>query len=117
MLIVGGDPVQPMLGRLVLGLYAAALAGIGLALGGFVRPILAGVVPAALGLAFYLLDILGAALQLPDVILDLSMTQHLGQPMAGIFDSAGIGLCAVLAVGGCRACRNRVRAPGRGALG
>jgi ABC-2 type transport system permease protein len=98
--VAGGDPVNPILGSFVLGLYAAALAGVGLAVGGWIRPVLAAIVPAALGLGFYLLDLLGSVLQLPRVILDLSLPRHLGQPMAGSFDLAGIVLCAVLAIGG-----------------
>jgi ABC-2 type transport system permease protein len=99
-IVAGGDPVNPILGCFVLGLYAAALAGVGLAVGGWFRPVLAAIVPAALGLGFYLLDLLGAVLQLPRVVLDLSLPRHLGQPMAGSFDLAGIVLCGVLAVGG-----------------
>jgi hypothetical protein len=83
-----------------MGLYAAALVGIGLAVGGLVRPGLAGPVAAGLGVTFYLLDTLGVALQLPDPILQLSLSSHLGQPMAGSFDVAGIAACAGLALGG-----------------
>jgi ABC-2 type transport system permease protein len=96
----GGDPLDPVLGALVLGGYTAALLGVGLAAGGLVRPSLAGPVAAGLGLAFYLIDVLGAALQLPDELLQLSLTRHLGQPMAGVFDASGIVACAVLALGG-----------------
>jgi hypothetical protein len=53
-----------------------------------------------LGVTFYLLDTLGAALQLPDVVLDLSLTRHLGQPMAGAYNVAGTAACLVLAFGG-----------------
>jgi len=74
--------------------------GIGLAVGGVVRPTLAAPVALGLGVVFYLLDTLGAALQLPDAILDLSLTKHLGQPMAGVFDVPGTVACAVLALGG-----------------
>jgi hypothetical protein len=40
------------------------------------------------------------ALQLPSQVLDLSLTRHLGQPMAGNFDPIGLVACAVLALGG-----------------
>jgi ABC-type transporter Mla maintaining outer membrane lipid asymmetry ATPase subunit MlaF len=53
-----------------------------------------------LAIAFYLLDSLGAALRLPDAILDLSLPRHLGHPMIGVYDPAGILLCIGLAVGG-----------------
>ncbi len=99
-LLIGDDPLQPALGALVLGAYGGALAGVGLAVGGLVRPGLAGAVALGLGVVFYLLDTLGAALQLPDVILDLSLPSHLGQPMAGVYDVPGTVACLVLAFGG-----------------
>lgn len=98
--IAGGDPWHPVVGSFVLGLYAAALAGIGLAVGGWVRPGLAALVPAAIGLGCYLLDLLGPVLGLPAAILDLSLPRHLGQPMAGSYDVGGIALCLALAIGG-----------------
>jgi putative exporter of polyketide antibiotics len=51
-------------------------------------------------IATFLLDTLGEALDLPDPVLDLSLYRHLGQPMAGAFEPAGIVAAAVLAVGG-----------------
>ena len=97
---VGDDPVQPAVGALVLGAYGAALAGVGIAAGGLVRAGLAAPVAIGLGVTFYLLDTLGAALQLPDAVLDLSLTRHLGQPMAGAVNLPGTVLCLALAVGG-----------------
>lgn len=97
---VGHDPAAPVAGSVVLGLYCAALVGVGLAVGGVVRPALAAPVALGLGVVFYLLDTLGAALRLPEAILDLSLPRHLGQPMAGVFDPVGIVACAVLAIGG-----------------
>jgi hypothetical protein len=97
---VAGDVGPPLLGTVVLGLYGCALVGIGLAVGGLFGPGYAAAVAAGLGVAFYLLDTLGAALRLPSWILDLSLTKHLGQPMAGVFDPVGTATCAVLAIGG-----------------
>ena len=97
---VGDDPAQPALGAMVLGSYGAALAGVGMAVGGLVRPGLAAPVAIGLGVTFYLLDTLGAALQLPDAVLDLSLTRHLGQPMAGAYDVPGTVACLLLAFGG-----------------
>ena len=77
-----------------------ALAGIGLAVGGLVRPGLAAPVTIVLGLAFYLLDLIGSILNLPDAILDLALNRHLGRPILGSYDEAGIALCIALAVGG-----------------
>jgi len=96
-----GDAVRdPFLGTLVIGVYAAALAGVGIAVGGIVGPGLASAVTAGLAIAFYLLDTLGAALRLPDAILQLSLAKHLGNPIIGAYDTTGIALCSVLAVGG-----------------
>ncbi|MEA2578140.1 MAG: polyether ionophore transport system permease protein [Chloroflexota bacterium] len=95
-----GDVIPPMLGVGVLGLATAAFAGVGLAAGGLVRPSLAAPVAAGLVIATFLLDTLGEALDLPDVVLDLSLYRHLGQPMAGAFDPIGIVAATVLAVGG-----------------
>jgi ABC-2 type transport system permease protein len=95
-----GDVVPPMLGVGVLGLATAAFAGIGLAVGGVIRASLAAPVAAGLVIATFLLDTLGEALDLPDVVLDLSLYRHLGQPMAGVFDPVGIVVAVVFTVGG-----------------
>jgi ABC-2 type transport system permease protein len=36
----------------------------------------------------------------PDWVHQLALTAHLGQPMVGIWDGVGMGLCLALAVGG-----------------
>ncbi len=95
-----GQILEPVLGTGVLGLSAAAFAGVGLAVGGLVRASLAAPVTALLVIATFLLDSLGAALDLPDVILELSLYKHVGQPMAGVFDPVGIVAATVMAVGG-----------------
>ena len=77
-----------------------AYAGIGLAVGGLVRPSLAASVAGALVIASFLIELLGTALRLPDWVVSLSLVHHIGQPMAGIYDVFGIGLYAFLAVGG-----------------
>ncbi len=96
----GGELAGPVGGVAVLGLASAAFAGIGLAVGGLVRASLAAPVAALLVISTFLLDTLGAALDLPDAILQLSLYKHVGQPMAGVFDPAGIVAAAVLALGG-----------------
>ncbi|MES2209142.1 MAG: hypothetical protein V4515_03030 [Chloroflexota bacterium] len=98
--IQGSDPVEPAIGILVLGLYGMALGGVGLAVGGLIRPSLAAPVTLVLGLGWYLLDILGAILKLPDFVVDLALNRHLGQPIIGVFDVAGLLASAVLAFGG-----------------
>ena len=51
-------------------------------------------------IATLLLDTLGPALKLPESVLDLSLYEHLGKPMAGIYDPVGIVVAAVLASAG-----------------
>ena len=97
---VGDDPVRPFAGIWVVGAYAAALAGVGIAVGGFVRAGLAAVVTGGLTIGLYLFDLLGALLGLPDIVLDLSPVAHLGRPIAGVWDVPGTVLCVGLAVGG-----------------
>ncbi|MDP9481999.1 MAG: hypothetical protein M3P84_02120 [Chloroflexota bacterium] len=99
-MIEGDDPSRPFAGALVIGLYGAALTGIGVAAGGLFGPGLASGVTGGLALGFFLLDLLGSALRLPDPILQLSLIKHLGQPIIGTFDGPGMIACAVLALGG-----------------
>jgi polyether ionophore transport system permease protein len=102
--IAGGEVIRPVVGTLVIGLYAMALAGIGLAVGGLVRPTLAAPVTLIIGLAFFLLDLIGSALRLPDWVLNLALQRHLGHPIVGDFDPAGLILCAAIAVAGVALC-------------
>lgn len=97
---LGGDVVTPVIGVGILGLSSAAFSGLGLAAGGLVRATVAAPVTAGLVIATFLLDTLGAALDLPDVVIDLSIYKHLGQPMVGTYDAAGLIACVVLALGG-----------------
>ena len=83
-----------------LALYAAAVVGIGVAIGGLWRTSLAADIAALFVVATFLLDLLAPALGLPDAVHQLALTSHLGQPMIGIWDPAGIVACVVIAVGG-----------------
>jgi putative exporter of polyketide antibiotics len=87
-------------GSLALGLYAAALIGIGIAIGGLWRTSLAAEIVALLVVATYLIDLLAPPLSLPDWFHQLALTAHLGQPMVGQWDVVGIVACLVLALGG-----------------
>jgi len=100
----GGNVVDPVIGVGILGLAAAGFAGVGLAVGGLVRSSPAAGVTAALIVATFLLDTLGAALKLPQWVLDLSIYKHLGQPMAGIYDPVGLVAAAIMLVGGLALC-------------
>ena len=97
---LGFEALTATLGMTVVGLYGMAFAGVGLAVGGLVRPTLAAPVTAGLVIASFLLELLGNALNLPDVIVDLSLNRHLGQPIAGSYDPFGIIVGLGLAVGG-----------------
>jgi ABC-2 type transport system permease protein len=96
----GNDAAAPFAGSLVAGLYGAALAGIGLAVGGVVRAGLGAVVVGALTIGFYLVDFLGQVLDLPEAVMWLSLSQHLGQPLIGEWDVPGMIACGALALGG-----------------
>ncbi len=63
--ITGGDIATPILGSAVIGLYALALAGVGLAFGGLVTTSFAGEVVAAVVIVTFLIDFLVPALELP----------------------------------------------------
>lgn len=104
-----GDPLSLLPGLAVLGLYGMALAGIGLAVGGLVRPNLAAPVTIVLGLAFYLLDLVGSILDLPETLVDLALNRHLGRPVLGSYDEVGLAACAALAIGGVVVCAIGIR--------
>ena len=97
---VGGDAIDAFLGSAVLGLYGCAFVGIGLAVIGLGRPRLAAIVAGAVSIASYLLGSLGNALRLPDWLIDLSLSEHIGRPMAGVFDPGGLAIMLLLAAGG-----------------
>jgi putative exporter of polyketide antibiotics len=87
-------------GTLVLGLYAAAMVGVGVAVGGLWRTSLAAEITSVVVTATFLIDLLAPALRLPDWVHQLALTAHMGKPMIGIWDPAGIVACVVIAVGG-----------------
>lgn len=96
----GSDALTPMAGSVTLGLYAAALAGVGFAIGGLFRASIAAEIVALVVVATYLVDLLAPPLRLPDWVHQLALTAHLGQPMVGVWDAGGIVACVLLAVGG-----------------
>jgi ABC-2 type transport system permease protein len=98
--VAGGDVVTPILGAAVVGVYAVALAGIGIAVGGLVSTSWAGEAVAAVVILTFLIDLLAPALKLPDWTHQLALTSHLGQPMVGIWDLPGILGCVAIAVVG-----------------
>jgi ABC-2 type transport system permease protein len=98
--IAGGDIVQPVVGSFVLALYAAALAGIGVAIGGVFGTTYAGPVVAVITVVTWFLDILAPAFNLPDWVHQLALTSHYGFTMLGQWDPVGIVASVALAVVG-----------------
>jgi len=96
----GEDPIGPRVGTVVLGLFAAAMAGIGVAVGGVVRASFAADTVMIAVVATYLVDVVVPALGLPADLRQLAITAHLGRPMVGAWDLAGMAACVTLAVGG-----------------
>jgi ABC-2 type transport system permease protein len=96
----GSTAGDGLLGVASLGLYAAAIVGIGFAVGGLWRTSLAAEVAALVVVATFLLDLLVPPFNLPDWVHQLALTAHFGQPMIGRWDPVGIVLCVGIAVGG-----------------
>lgn len=96
----GADPVQPALGLVAVALYGAALAGVGMAVGGLTRPAFAAPAVVAATLGTFLVQILAPALKLPAWVQDLALSDHMGRPLVGDWDPVGLVACVVLAVGG-----------------
>ncbi len=98
---VGGlSAGDAILGCAALGLFAAAVVGIGFAVGGVWRTSLAAEVAAIFVVVTYLLQLLAPALKLPDWVQNLALTSHFGQPMVGNWDLSGVVASLVIAVGG-----------------
>ena len=89
-----------MLGSAALGIYASAIVGLGVAIGGLWRTSIAGEIAALVVVATYLIDLLAPPLRLPDWFHQLALTAHMGQPMVGQWDATGVVACVVIAVGG-----------------
>jgi ABC-2 type transport system permease protein len=96
----GSDALTPMAGSVTLGLFAAAAAGVGFAVGGAFRASIAAEIVALLVTATYLTDFIAPALKLPDWFHQLALTAHFGQPMIGRWDAVGIVACLAIAAGG-----------------
>jgi ABC-2 type transport system permease protein len=95
-----GDVVTPLVGTLVLFFYGAALIGIGVAAGGLLGSRLAAPVVVIVVLLTWFVQLLGPLLGLPDFIQQLALTNHIGQPMVGVWDWAGLATLTVIAVAG-----------------
>jgi ABC-2 type transport system permease protein len=98
--MIGGDVEQPVVGTFALGAFAAAFAGIGVAIAGLWRSSWAAPAVALLTIGTWFVDTIVPAFKLPDVVHQLALSAHYGLPMLGRWDGAGLVASAVLAVGG-----------------
>ncbi|HEX7492452.1 MAG TPA: ABC transporter permease subunit [Candidatus Limnocylindrales bacterium] len=94
----GGDILTPVAGAMIIGLYAAAAAGIGMAVGGLFRNSIAGEVTALFVIATFIIDFMAPPLNLPDWFHQLALSSHMGRTMVGQWDVAGVGVCLAVAV-------------------
>ena len=99
-IIAGSEIATPVAGTLVLGLYAAALVGIGIAVGGVFGTSYAGPFVAIFTIVTWFIGIIGPALNLPDIVSELALTSHYGFTMLGQWDAVGVAASIILAVGG-----------------
>jgi len=98
--MIGGDVWQPVAGTFALGAFAAAFAGVGVAIAGLWRSSWAAPAVALLTIATWFVDTIIPAFKLPDVVHQLALSAHYGLPMLGRWDLAGLTASALLAVGG-----------------
>jgi ABC-2 type transport system permease protein len=96
----GATAGDGILGSASLGLYAIAIVGVGVAIGGLWRTSIAAEIAALVVVATYLIDLLAPPLKLPDWFHQLALTAHVGQPMIGHWDLAGVVACLVIGIGG-----------------
>jgi ABC-2 type transport system permease protein len=93
-----GDAI---LGCAALGLFAAAVVGVGFAVGGVWGASFAAEIAAVFVVVTYLIQLLAPAFNAPDWIQGLALTYHYGQPMVGNWGTgAGVIASLVIAVGG-----------------
>jgi len=96
----GSDVLTPLAGALVLGLYASALTGIGLAVGGVLGTRFAATASVVFVIVTWFVQLLGPLLNLPDIVRQLALTSHYGQPMVGVWDSVGLVASIAIAIAG-----------------
>ncbi|HEX7172298.1 MAG TPA: hypothetical protein VF365_06815 [Candidatus Limnocylindria bacterium] len=102
--LAGDEPLTPLVGTGVLALHGTAAAGIGLAVGGLVRPSLAAPAVIVVVVSWLLIEILAPLLELPDWVGDLVLSSHYGEPMVGNWDPVGVVAALTIAVVGLALC-------------
>jgi polyether ionophore transport system permease protein len=95
-----GDLATPVAGSLILGVYAIALVGIGMTVGGLFRTGWAAPAVVIFIVATWFVQLLGPLLGLPDLVQDLALTSHYGQTMVGVWDWGGVLASLVIGVAG-----------------
>jgi ABC-2 type transport system permease protein len=96
----GTDVITPITGSLILGVYAAALVGIGVAVGGVFGTRFAAPFAVVFVLVTWFVQFVGGLLNLPDLVMQLALTSHLGQTFVGVWDRGGVAVSLALAIGG-----------------
>jgi ABC-2 type transport system permease protein len=96
----GSDIVTPVSGALILALYAAALVGVGLAVGGVFGTRFAAPFVVVFVLVTWFVQVLGGLLKLPEALTQLVLTSHYGQTFVGVWDPFGVVASIVIAAGG-----------------
>jgi ABC-2 type transport system permease protein len=94
------DVTDPVIGSAATWLFAAAVVGVGVAVGGLWRASLAADIAALYVVATYLLALIAPALGLPDWVRGLALTTHFGEPMMGNWDMTGVAASLIIAIGG-----------------
>jgi putative exporter of polyketide antibiotics len=85
---------------LILAVYAAALVGIGEAVGGVFGTRFAAPAVVVFVLATWFVQMVGGIMEFPDVVMQLVLTTHFGQTFVGVWDWVGVAVCGALAIGG-----------------
>jgi ABC-2 type transport system permease protein len=98
--MIGEDVGQPIVGTFALGAFAAAFAGVGVAVAGVSRSSWAAPAVALLTIVTWFVDTIIPAFKLPDVVHQLALSAHYGLPMLGRWDVVGLAASAALAIGG-----------------
>jgi ABC-2 type transport system permease protein len=96
----GSDLGIPVIGTLILGVYAVALVGIGMLVGGVIRTGWAAAAVVIFLVVTWFVQLLGPLLDLPKLVQDLAMTAHFGQPMVGVWDVPGAIAALLIGVAG-----------------
>ncbi|HEX6140704.1 MAG TPA: ABC transporter permease subunit [Candidatus Limnocylindria bacterium] len=96
----GADVATPVAGSLILGVYAVALVGIGMAVGGLFGTRLAAPVVVVFVLLTWFVQFTGGLLKLPDAVMQLALTSHYGQTFVGVWDWVGVAVSVGIAIVG-----------------